>query len=91
MGDLPIYGAYDGVETWKYRQKLFALDETGDASLRAGVPPDAFSEDGQLWGNPVYDWEKLKKDDYAWWCERIRAMGELFDGVRIDHFRAFSS
>lgn len=89
MGDLPIYGAYDGVETWKYRQKLFALDETGDASLRAGVPPDAFSEDGQLWGNPVYDWEKLKKDDYAWWRERIQYQFCLFDIVRIDHFRAF--
>ena len=89
MGDMPIYGAYDGVETWLYRDKLFALDECGDASLRAGVPPDAFSDDGQLWGNPVYDWEKLKADDYAWWVERIRYQFTLFDIIRIDHFRAF--
>ena len=89
MGDMPIYGAYDGVETWLYRDKLFATDEHGDASLRAGVPPDAFSQDGQLWGNPVYDWEKLKEDNYAWWLERIHYQFTLFDIVRIDHFRAF--
>ena len=91
MGDLPIYGAYDGVETWKYRQKLFALDENGDASLRAGVPPDIFCEDGQLWGNPVYDWTKMEEDGYAWWLERMRYQFSLFDIVRIDHFRAFDS
>ena len=65
------------------------LDKTGNTSLRAGVPPDAFSEDGQLWGNPVYDWKKLKKDGYAWWKARIRYALSLFDIVRIDHFRAF--
>ena len=90
MGDMPIYLAEDSVETWKYRRKLFLLDEQGNLALRAGVPPDAFSEDGQLWGNPVYDWEKLKKDNYAWWKQRIRyAFDTQFDIIRIDHFRAF--
>lgn len=89
MGDMPIYVSYDSVETWKLRGELFMLDSEGNASLRAGVPPDAFSEDGQLWGNPVYDWKKMKKDGYAWWKERIRYALSLFDIVRIDHFRAF--
>ena len=71
MGDMPIYGAYDSVETWKHREKLFMLDSKGNTALRAGVPPDAFSEDGQLWGNPVYDWDKHEKDGYKWWKERI--------------------
>ena len=89
MGDMPIYVASDSVETWKYRQDLFMLDEDGEVSLRAGVPPDAFSENGQFWGNPVYDWEKLKENGYAWWKERIGYTFTLFDIVRIDHFRAF--
>lgn len=89
MGDMPIYVSEDSVETWKYRRDLFMLDENGDLSMRAGVPPDAFSDEGQFWGNPVYDWEKLKKDDYAWWRARIRYALSLFDIVRIDHFRAF--
>ena len=89
MGDMPIYVSEDSVETWKYRRDLFMLDENGDLSMRAGVPPDAFSDEGQFWGNPVYDWEKLKKDDYAWWRARIRYELSLFDIVRIDHFRAF--
>ena len=89
MGDMPIYGAYDSVETWKHRDKLFMLDEKGNTSLRAGVPPDAFCDDGQLWGNPVYDWEKHERDGYRWWKERIAYALSLFDIVRIDHFRAF--
>lgn len=89
MGDMPIYVASDSVETWKYRRDLFMLDDEGNPALKAGVPPDAFSEDGQLWGNPVYDWEKMKKDGYAWWKTRINYAFELFDIVRIDHFRAF--
>ena len=89
MGDLPIYVSYDSVETWKYRDKLFMLDKKGNASLRAGVPPDAFSADGQLWGNPVYNWKKMKEDGFAWWQERMRYNFSLFDIVRIDHFRAF--
>ena len=89
MGDMPIYLSYDSVETWLYRDELFMLDKKGNPSLRAGVPPDAFSDDGQLWGNPVYDWKKLKKSGYQWWKERIRYTLSLFDIVRIDHFRAF--
>ena len=89
MGDMPIYVSYDSIETWLHRKQLFMLDRKGNTSLRAGVPPDAFSEDGQLWGNPVYDWKKLKKDDYRWWKERIRYNFSLYDIVRIDHFRAF--
>lgn len=89
MGDMPIYVAYDSVETWKYRKQLFVTDDGGNVSLRAGVPPDAFSEDGQFWGNPVYDWEKLKQDEYRWWTNRFAYAFSLFDIVRIDHFRAF--
>lgn len=90
MGDMPIYVAEDSVENWKYRKDLFMLDEDGKLSLRAGVPPDAFSEDGQFWGNPVYDWDKMKKDGYAWWKNRILdAFETQFDWIRIDHFRAF--
>lgn len=89
MGDMPIYVAYDSVETWKYKKKLFMLDGEGNLALKAGVPPDAFSEEGQLWGNPVYDWEKMKADGYAWWKARIRYAFQFFDTVRIDHFRAF--
>ena len=89
MGDMPIYVSEDSVETWKYRRDLFMLNEEGDLSMRAGVPPDAFSEDGQFWGNPVYDWDKLKQSDYAWWDKRFQNAFSLFDIVRIDHFRAF--
>ncbi len=89
MGDMPIYVSADSVETWKYRKELFMLDNEGNLALKAGVPPDAFSEDGQLWGNPVYDWAKMKENGYAWWVERIDYAFELFDSLRIDHFRAF--
>ena len=89
MGDMPIYVASDSVETWKYRRDLFVLDGEGNLALKAGVPPDAFSEDGQLWGNPIYDWDKMKADGYAWWKERIDYNFRLYDIVRIDHFRAF--
>lgn len=89
MGDMPIYLSEDSVETWKYRDELFEIDEDGNLSLRAGVPPDAFSEDGQFWGNPVYDWKKHEVDGYAWWKRRIEYAFTLFDFVRIDHFRAF--
>ncbi len=90
IGDIPIYVAYDSADVWA-NPDGFQLDERLRPTAVAGVPPDYFCEDGQLWGNPLYDWDKMKQDGYAWWCERVRAMGELFDGVRIDHFRAFSS
>ncbi len=90
LGDMPIYVAEDSVENWKYRDELFMLDGEGNLALLAGVPPDAFSEDGQFWGNPVYDWAKMKLNGYKWWKERISsAFATQFDGIRIDHFRAF--
>lgn len=89
MGDMPIYVSADSVEMWKYKKQLFLLDESGNPALQAGVPPDAFSADGQLWGNPVYNWELMKSDGYKWWRERILYEFELFDIVRIDHFRGF--
>ena len=89
MGDIPLYLAYDSVEMWKYGDKLFRVDSHRRPSCVAGVPPDAFSEDGQLWGNPLYDWEKMKEDGYAFWNGRIRACLNLFDILRIDHFRGF--
>jgi 4-alpha-glucanotransferase len=89
MGDMPIYVAYDSVEMWKHGKELFLLDEEGNPELVAGVPPDAFTDEGQLWGNPVYDWEKMKKNGYAWWQNRIDKALTYFDIVRIDHFRGF--
>ncbi len=87
MGDIPLYLAYDSVEMWKYGNALFKVDEIRRPKCVAGVPPDVFSEDGQLWGNPVYDWERMKKDDYKWWNNRIENCLELFDILRVDHFR----
>ena len=89
MGDIPLYLAYDSVEMWKYGDKLFKVDEKRRPQCVAGVPPDAFTDDGQLWGNPVYDWEKMKKTGYKWWNDRINSCLELFDILRIDHFRGF--
>lgn len=89
MGDMPIYLSSDSVEAWKYGKELFLTDEHGECSLVAGVPPDAFSEDGQLWGTPVYNWEKMKENGYAWWKGRIGYALTLFDILRIDHFRGF--
>ncbi len=90
LGDMPIYVAGDSVENWKYRDELFMLDGEGNLALLAGVPPDLFSKDGQFWGNPVYDWEKMEKNGYAWWKNRIRSAFETqFDAIRIDHFRGF--
>lgn len=85
IGDMPIYVAPDSVEAWALPE-LFLPSDT----LVAGCPPDAFSEDGQLWGNPLYDWEYCKRTDYTWWRARLRQAFFLFDEVRIDHFRGFS-
>lgn len=89
MGDIPLYLAYDSVEMWKYGDKLFKVDKNRRPHCVAGVPPDAFTDDGQLWGNPVYDWRKMKETGYEWWNGRIYGCLKLFDILRIDHFRGF--
>lgn len=90
IGDIPIFVAPDSADVWA-NQRFFQLDKTGKATAVAGVPPDYFSATGQLWGNPLYNWDALKADGYAWWVSRIRAMLTLVDFVRIDHFRGFES
>lgn len=90
IGDIPIYVAYDSADVWS-KPSLFQLDDELSPSAVAGCPPDAFSEDGQLWGNPLYDWDKMKNEGFSWWVERISHALKLFDTVRIDHFRAFSA
>ena len=90
IGDVPIYVALDSCDVWANKSQ-FLLDEENKPSCVAGVPPDYFSEDGQLWGNPLYDWDKMEKDGYSWWSRRISHMLTLFDGVRIDHFRGLES
>ena len=89
VGDMPFYVSYDSADVWAHR-RLFAVDEEGKATGMAGVPPDAFSEDGQLWGMPVFRWEVLKEEGYGWWIDRLKKNMELFDLVRLDHFRAFA-
>ena len=90
IGDIPIYVSLDSCDVWSNREE-FLLDETGKPSCVAGVPPDYFSQDGQLWGNPLYDWDKMKKNGYKWWIDRINHMLKMFDGIRIDHFRGLES
>lgn len=90
IGDLPIYVPYDSCDVWANLQ-LFQLDEGGLPTGVAGVPPDYFSEDGQLWGNPLYNWDAMRADGYRWWMQRIAAAGRLFDVIRIDHFRGLES
>ncbi len=90
IGDIPIYVAYDSSDVWGNRD-MFLLDDEYYPTDVAGVPPDYFAEEGQLWGNPLYDWEKMKKDGFSWWKARLQTMFELFDGVRIDHFRGLES
>ena len=90
IGDVPIYVALDSSDVWANPEE-FLLDNDKNPSSVAGVPPDYFSEDGQLWGNPLYDWERMKKNGFSWWKNRMSFMCELFDGVRIDHFRGLES
>lgn len=90
LGDIPIYLAPESADVWA-NQAFFDLDAEGRPNTVAGVPPDYFCEDGQLWGNPVYDWDNLKHDGYAWWLRRLARQFELYDAVRIDHFRALSA
>lgn len=90
IGDVPIYVASDSADVW-VNPTQFYLDEELNMIDVAGCPPDAFTEDGQLWGNPLFSWETMKKDDYAWWTKRIAYVSKLYDVVRIDHFRGFES
>jgi len=90
FGDLPIYVAHDSADVWA-NPELFHLNEHGHASLVAGVPPDYFSETGQRWGNPIYRWEVMQQNDYAWWYQRLKRVLERVDLLRLDHFRGFDA
>jgi 4-alpha-glucanotransferase len=90
IGDVPIFVALDSADTWQNRA-VFRLDPHGQPLATAGVPPDYFSATGQLWGNPLYDWDHLARTGYAWWTDRLRAAFELYDIVRLDHFRGFDT
>lgn len=90
IGDLPIYVAEDSADMWS-NPKMFKVDENNKPKVVAGCPPDAFAITGQLWGNPIYDWEDMDKDNYKWWISRIRESFKLYDMIRIDHFRGFES
>jgi len=90
IGDVPIFVAGDSADTWS-NLGLFQIDGNGSYSRVSGVPPDCFCATGQLWGNPVYDWDKMKKDGYAWWMKRLKRLASRNDYIRIDHFRGFES
>ena len=90
IGDIPIFVAADSVDTWS-NIRYFKTDADGHFAAVAGVPPDFFSSTGQLWGNPVYDWEALAEDHYEWWIRRISKALEMTDMLRIDHFRGFDA
>jgi 4-alpha-glucanotransferase len=90
LGDLPIYVAHDSADVW-LNQEQFQLDDDGGLLAQSGVPPDYFSATGQLWGNPLYRWDRMARDGYRWWLDRLRRCLELTDVVRIDHFRALSA
>ncbi len=90
VGDIPIFVAPDSVDAWSNR-KYLKMEEDGSSSALSGVPPDAFSDTGQLWGNPVYDWDALEEDGFSWWIRRLEHQFFLTDVVRIDHFRGFEA
>ncbi len=90
IGDIPIYVSFDSSDVY-FNKQLFLIDDNNKLTDVAGVPPDYFAEDGQLWGNPLYDWSAMEKENFKWWKDRISLSLSLFDGVRIDHFRAFES
>ncbi|MBI79564.1 MAG: 4-alpha-glucanotransferase [Gammaproteobacteria bacterium] len=90
IGDVPIFVAHDSADVWAHRH-LFQLEDDGNPSLVSGVPPDYFSEDGQKWGTVLYQWDAHENENYKWWKERISRMLNLFDVIRIDHFRGFHS
>ncbi len=89
IGDIPIYVAYDSADVWK-SPEIFKLDKDLKPLAVAGCPPDGFSKTGQLWGNPLYDWEKQKEDGYGWWIKRLEHCFKMYDVLRIDHFRGFA-
>ena len=91
VGDIPIYVAHDSAEVWAHPEIFCLNQETGEAALMAGVPPDYFSSTGQLWGNPIYNWEELQRQDFKWWVQRFQAMLDYVDVIRIDHFRGFEA
>ena len=90
IGDMPVYVSYDSTDCWADPGQ-FQLDQDLQPVMIAGVPPDGFSDEGQLWGNPLYDWEKMKADGYAWWISRIRQSFRLYDVIRLDHFRGYEA
>ena len=90
VGDIPIFVARDSADVWMNPDQ-FKLDEAGNPLVVAGVPPDYFSATGQLWGNPIYNWDRMLADGFRWWIERVRSTLDLFDIVRVDHFRGFAA
>jgi 4-alpha-glucanotransferase len=90
MGDMPIYVAHDSADVWSHPE-LFEIDEQGRPTVVSGVPPDYFSADGQLWGNPIYHWDRLARAGFAWWIERFRHALSVLDMIRLDHFRGFEA
>jgi 4-alpha-glucanotransferase len=90
IGDVPIFVAHDSADVWTNGEQ-FKLDDRGQPTAVAGVPPDYFSETGQFWGNPLYNWDRMRADGFAWWIQRLRASFQLFDMVRLDHFRGFAA
>jgi len=91
VGDMPIYVAHDSADVWAYPEKFMLDPQTRNPSQMAGVPPDYFSETGQLWGNPTYNWEVIKADGFNWWLQRIQSLLAFVDLIRIDHFRGFEA
>ena len=89
LGDLPIYVAYDSADVWS-NPSMYCLDKDLNPVIVAGCPPDGFSPDGQLWGNPIYNWDRMKQEGYKWWIQRLTHNLSLYDIVRIDHFRGFA-
>ena len=90
IGDVPIYVPLDSADVWA-NPELFQLDASRRPKVVAGCPPDSFTADGQLWGNPIYDWEKMRAERYHWWIRRMKAAARMYDVVRFDHFRGFES
>ena len=90
VGDIPVFVAHDSADVWA-RPHLWKLDTDGRPTVVGGVPPDAFSVTGQLWGNPLYDWDRLGAEGFGWWIDRMRETLKLVDVVRLDHFRGFAA